>query len=126
MAKSSSVAIQTSQLPAPIGPYSHAVLTTPGQMLFISGNISLKPDIKEATTEIMGKIHILLNAAGMDFDNVVKTTIFLTDMDNFAAVNEVYASYFGPQSVLPARETVAIKALPKGAQVEISAIAIKN
>jgi len=125
-ANNASVAIRSPQLPAPIGPYSQAVLTCNGHMLFVSGNISLKTDIKEATAEIMEKIHIILAAADMSFDNIVKTTIFLTDMANFDAVNEVYATFFGPNSVLPARETVAVKALPKGALVEISVVAVKT
>jgi 2-iminobutanoate/2-iminopropanoate deaminase len=125
-AHNATVAIHSPQLPEPIGSYSQAVLTCNGQLLFVSGNISLKPDIKAATAEIMEKIHIILTAANMNCDNIVKTTIFLTDMANFTAVNEVYATFFGPNSVLPARETVAVKDLPKGALVEISVVAVKT
>lgn len=120
-----SVAISSAALPAPVGPYSQAVLAMNGQMLFISGNFSLKPDIKEATHEIMGAIDSLLTAAGMEAHHVVKVTVYLTDMEHFAAMNEVYAGYFKNVAVLPARETVAVKALPKGAQIEISAAAVR-
>ncbi len=120
-----SIAIRAPELPAPIGPYSPAVLTPHSQLLFVSGNFSLKPDITDATHEVMVSIRAVLQAAGIDFAQVVKATIYLVDMDDFAAMNSVYASYFAGDQVLPARETVAVKALPRGAKIEISVIAAK-
>ncbi len=119
--------INTSSAPAPIGPYSQAVRT--GNLLFISGQVAINPitgnveatDIAGETTQVMKNLHAIITEAGLDFSNVVKTTIFLTDMSDFAAVNEVYGSYFS--SDFPARETVAVKGLPKNVQVEISMIA---
>ena len=119
--------INTPDAPAPIGPYSQAVQT--GDMLFISGQIALIPGTSELanadtateTRQVMKNIQAILTAAGMNFSNVVKTTIFLSDMNLFAAVNEIYGSYF--ESDFPARETVAVKGLPKSVNVEISMIA---
>jgi len=121
--------INTPHAPAPIGPYSQAVMT--GDMLFISGQVALVPatgelanaDLTEETTQVMKNLQAILTEAGMDFSNVVKTTIFLSDMGLFAAVNEIYAGYF--TSDFPARETVAVKGLPKNVNVEISMIASK-
>lgn len=113
---------------APIGPYSRAVMT--GNTLYTSGSIALdadgnlfKGDIKTETRMVMDNLKLLVETAGMSFNDVVKTSIFLSDMNNFAAVNEVYASYFS--SDFPARETVQVARLPKDANVEISMIAVK-
>lgn len=119
--------INTNQAPAPIGPYNQAVQA--GNMLFISGQIALDPadgtlykgDIKTETEKVMNNLKAILNAAGMDFSNVIKTSIFLMDMGQFADVNEVYATYFTDQ--FPARETVQVSGLPKGVNVEISMVA---
>ena len=121
--------INTPDAPAPIGPYNQAVQS--GGMLFISGQIALIPgssdlsdaDIAAETHQVMKNLNAVLKAAGMGFGNVVKTTIFLSDMALFAAVNEIYGSYF--ESDFPARETVAVKGLPKNVNVEISMIASK-
>ena len=118
--------IETSNAPAPIGPYSQAVRY--GDMLFLSGQIALDPstgalklvDIDTETHQVMKNIQAVLSEAGADFSNVIKTSIFLSDMSLFPAVNEVYASYF--QEDFPARETVAVKELPKSVNVEISMI----
>lgn len=119
--------IQTHQAPAPIGPYSQAVKA--GNMLFISGQIAIDPqtnelnhsDLNTETHQVMKNLSAVLAAAGLDFSNVVKTTIFLSDMSLFAAVNEIYGGYFTNQ--FPARETVAVKGLPRNVHVEISMIA---
>ena len=121
--------INTTNAPAPIGPYSQAVQT--GNLLFISGQIALKPatgelanaDIIEETHQAMQNIKAILTEAGMDFGHVVKTTIFLSDMELFGQVNEIYGKYFSGN--FPARETVAVKGLPKNVNVEISMIAAK-
>jgi len=121
--------ITTSAAPAPIGPYNQAVLT--GNILFISGQICIDPttgnlknkDIQEETHQVMHNLKAILQQAGMDFSQVVKTTIFLTDMHQFGAVNEVYGKYF--EKDFPARETVQVSALPKFVNVEISMIAAK-
>jgi len=119
--------INTSGAPAPIGPYNQAIQT--GNLLFISGQIAINPasgnieatDTIGETHQVMHNIKAILSAAGMGFGNVVKTTIFLSDMSLFATVNEVYGKYFS--SDFPARETVAVKGLPKNVNVEISVIA---
>ena len=121
--------INTPNAPAPIGPYSQAVMT--GDMLFISGQVALVPctgdlanaDLTEEANQVMKNLKAILTEAGMDFSHVVKTTIFLSDMSLFGAVNEIYGSYF--TSDYPARETVAVKGLPKNVNVEISMIASK-
>jgi 2-iminobutanoate/2-iminopropanoate deaminase len=121
--------INTPNAPAPIGPYNQAVMT--GDFLFISGQVALVPgtgelanaDITEETHQVMKNLQAILTEAGMDFSNIVKTTIFLSDMSLFAAVNEIYGSYFTAD--FPARETVAVKGLPKNVNVEISMIASK-
>lgn len=119
--------INTSNAPAPIGPYNQAVKS--GNFLFVSGQVALKPgtndlanaDIIEETHQVLQNLKAILAEAGMDFSNIVKTTIFLSDMDLFSQVNESYAKYFDGD--FPARETVAVKGLPKNAHVEISVIA---
>jgi 2-iminobutanoate/2-iminopropanoate deaminase len=119
--------IQTNQAPAPIGPYNQAVMA--GGFLFISGQICIKPDtgemnntdIQAETHQVMHNLKAVLQEADMDFSNVVKTTIFLTDMALFSEVNEIYGKYFDGD--FPARETVAVKGLPKNVNVEISMIA---
>jgi len=119
--------IETINAPAPIGPYNQAVKT--GNLLFVSGQVAIKPgtnvfanaDIIEETHQVMQNLKAILAEAGMNFSNVVKTTIFLSDMDLFAEVNIIYAKYFDGD--FPARETVAVKGLPRNANVEISIIA---
>jgi len=119
--------INTVSAPAPIGPYSQAVKA--GKFLFISGQIALNPvtnqlvtnNITEETTQVMQNIGAILGASEMNFGHIVKTTIFLKSMDNFAAVNEVYGSFF--LSNFPARETVEVSKLPKDVNVEISVVA---
>jgi 2-iminobutanoate/2-iminopropanoate deaminase len=121
--------INTKNAPAPIGPYNQAVQT--GNLLFVSGQIALHPDtnqlilddIKTETTQVMENLKGILTEAGMDFNNVLKATIFITDMNAFSQINEVYGAYFN--EYFPARETVQVAALPKGVNVEISVIASK-
>jgi 2-iminobutanoate/2-iminopropanoate deaminase len=119
--------IRTDKAPAPIGPYSQAILA--GNELFCSGQIAIDPasgelrgtDAASQTEQVLRNLGAVLEAAQMNYTNVVKTTIFLVDMNDFTAVNEVYAKYFDASK--PARSTVAVAALPKGARVEIEAIA---
>ncbi|MGI5839255.1 MAG: RidA family protein [bacterium] len=120
--------VSTTKAPAAIGPYSQAVKA--GGFLFVSGQIPLVPetgelvlgDIKEQAERVLDNINAILGAAGTSFDRVIKTTIFLTDMGNFAAVNEVYSKYFPTNP--PARACVAVAQLPRGVAVEIEAIAL--
>ncbi|AYN68463.1 RidA family protein [Euzebyella marina] len=122
--------INTENAPAPIGPYNQAVLS--GNTLYISGQIPIDPvsgnlvegDIKLEAKQCMENLKAILNAADMGFDNVVKSSIFLADMNKFSSVNEVYGSYFD-EATAPARETVEVANLPKFVNVEISMIAIK-
>lgn len=122
--------INTTSAPSPIGPYSQAVAAN--GFLFVSGQIPSNPttgeivsaDIKAEAKQVMENIKAILTEAGLNFSNVVKTSIFLTDMGNFAQVNEVYGTYFTDQ--FPARETVQVAALPKNVNVEISIIAINS
>jgi len=122
--------INTSKAPAPIGPYNQAVLC--GDMLYISGQIPVNPstgnlvegDIKKETEQSMQNLKAILEEAGMTFENVVKSTIFISDMNQFSAVNEVYGTYFNTETA-PARETVEVSNLPKFVNVEISMIAAK-
>ncbi len=122
--------IITSDAPEPIGPYNQAVQA--GNLLFISGQIAINPkngaieatDIFEETHQVMHNLRAVLHTAGLDFKNVVKTTIFLTDMALFTSVNEVYGKYFSGD--FPARETVAVRGLPKNVNVEISMIAVQS
>jgi len=119
--------INTISAPAPIGPYNQAVVS--GKFLFVSGQIAINSitgnlnlsDIESETKQVMQNIEAILVAAEMNFSNVVKSTIFLKDMNNFALINQVYGSYF--TSDFPARETVEVSRLPKDVNVEISVIA---
>ncbi len=119
--------ISTNKAPKAVGPYSQAVKM--GNFLFCSGQISINPetnevftgDIKTQTQMVLKNIEGVLSAANLGFENIIKTTIFLTDMNDFAVVNEIYASVFKAEP--PARSTVAVAALPKGVNVEIEVIA---
>jgi len=120
--------IQTSKVPTPIGPYSQAVIAN--GFLFASGQVAFNPatgelvltDIQAETRQVMENIKAILEEAKLSFANVVKTTIFLSDMQLFAQVNEVYGSYFTAN--FPARETVAVKTLPRNVNIEISITAV--
>ncbi len=122
--------ITTSKAPAPIGPYNQAVLS--GNTLYTSGQIAFNPatgelvldSIELETKQVMENMKEVLKAAEMTFENVVKTSIFISDMNNFTKINEVYATYFNEETA-PARETVEVANLPKFVNVEISMIAIK-
>lgn len=122
--------INTNNAPAPIGPYNQAVKA--GATLYISGQIALSPatnelisgSISDEAKQVLENLRAILEEAGYSFSDVVKTTIFLTDMASFSIVNDVYATYFTENA--PARETVAVKGLPKGVNVEISLIAWKG
>jgi 2-iminobutanoate/2-iminopropanoate deaminase len=129
--------INTTNAPSPIGPYSQAVFT--GDLLFISGQVCIDPvtgtlknkDIQEETHQVMHNLKAILQEAGLGFANVVKTSIFLTDMGQFGEVNQVYGKYFendatNGESGFPARETVQVSALPRAVNVEISMIAVRN
>ena len=121
--------IKTKNAPKPIGPYNQAVKA--GNTLYISGQIPLIPStmelfsgtIKEETELVMQSLNSILEEAGMNFENVVKTSIFIDDMNNFQYVNKVYGKYFQDENA-PARETVAVKTLPKSVRIEISMIAV--
>jgi 2-iminobutanoate/2-iminopropanoate deaminase len=125
-----STIINTNLAPAPIGPYSQAVQA--GNLLFVSGQIALHPqsgelvltDIPTETTQVMENIKAILTEAGFDFGHVVKTSIFLKNMADFAQVNETYGAYFSGN--FPARETIQVAALPKNVNVEISVTAYKS
>jgi 2-iminobutanoate/2-iminopropanoate deaminase len=120
--------IQTSKVPTPIGPYSQAVIAN--GFLFASGQVAFNPatgelvltDIQAETRQVMENIKAILDEAKLSFANVVKTTIFLSDMQLFAQVNEVYGSYFTAN--FPARETVAVKTLPRNVNIEVSITAV--
>jgi 2-iminobutanoate/2-iminopropanoate deaminase len=122
--------ITTDKAPAPIGPYNQAVLT--GNTLYTSGQIAMNPatgelilsSIKEETKQVMENMKQVLLAAEMTFENVIKTSIFISDMHNFGEINEIYGQYFNEKTA-PARETVEVANLPKFVNVEISAIAVK-
>lgn len=122
--------INTSNAPAPIGPYNQAVLI--GNTLYTSGQIALDPKtmqlvmdtIEAETKQVMENLKAVLAAADMTFENVIKTSIFISDMHNFAKINAVYATYFN-EDTAPARETVEVANLPKFVNVEISMIAVK-
>jgi len=122
--------INTPNAPAPIGPYSQAVLI--GDLLYTSGQIAINPktgdlkteDITTETIQVMENLKAILEAAGMNFSSVVKTSIFITDMNDFSKINAAYGSYF-TDSYAPARETVQVAALPKNVHVEISMTAKK-
>jgi 2-iminobutanoate/2-iminopropanoate deaminase len=121
--------IKTSNAPAPIGPYNQAVEIN--NTLYVSGQIAINPadgnlvmlNILREATQVLENISAILKEAGYTFNDVVKTTIFLSDMNNFSAVNDVYANYFTDN--FPARETVEVAGLPKNVNVEISVIAVK-
>jgi 2-iminobutanoate/2-iminopropanoate deaminase len=121
--------INTNDAPPPIGPYNQAIQA--GNLLFISGQVCIDPvtgnlknkDLQEETHQVMHNLKAILNAANMSFSNVVKTSIFLTDMNRFSEVNEIYAKYFDGE--FPTRETVQVAALPKFVNVEISMIAAR-
>ena len=122
--------ITTQNAPAPIGPYNQAILS--GNTLYTSGQIAFNPktnvlvldDIKTETKQVMENLKAVLEAASMTFTNVIKSSIFISDMDDFALINEVYGSYFNDDDA-PARETVQVARLPKNVNVEISMIAVK-
>lgn len=121
--------INTQSAPAPIGPYNQAVLVN--NTLYISGQVCIDPqtgnlknrDIQDETHQVMQNLKAILTEAGMSFNNVVKTTIFITDMNQFSEINEVYGKYFSGN--FPARETVQVSALPKFVNIEISMIAVQ-
>ena len=121
--------IHTPEAPLPIGPYSQAVQA--GDLLFVSGQIAIDPasnalisgDVKAEADRVMKNLQAILQASGYGFEHIIKTSIFLRDMADFATVNEVYGSYFSGN--FPARETVAVLGLPKNVNVEISVIASK-
>jgi 2-iminobutanoate/2-iminopropanoate deaminase len=122
--------ITTNKAPQPIGPYSQAVLV--GSTLYTSGQIALHPEtgklvtdsITEETTQVMNNLKAVLEAADMTFENVIKASIFISDMNSFAAINTIYGQYF-EEATAPARETVEVANLPKYVNVEISVIAVK-
>ena len=122
--------IYTEKAPAPIGPYNQAVLV--GNTLYTSGQIALDPatmelvldDIETETKQVMENMKAVLAAANMTFENVIKTTIFIMNMGDFARINTVYGSYFD-EATAPARETVQVACLPKNVNIEISMIAVK-
>lgn len=122
--------INTPDAPAPIGPYNQAIMA--GDTLYVSGQIALNPvsnelmisNLQEETEQVFRNLKAILLAADMDFDNVVKCSIFITDMNNFAEINSIYEKYFDGKAA-PARETVAVANLPKFVNVEISLIAVK-
>ena len=119
--------IHTQNAPQAIGPYSQAIKS--GGFIFTSGQIALDSqnsfphtDIREQTIQVLKNLQAILESQGSSLQKVIKTTIFLTDMDNFGIVNEVYAEFFGPHK--PARSTIGVKELPRGALVEIECIAL--
>jgi 2-iminobutanoate/2-iminopropanoate deaminase len=120
--------IETKNAPAPIGPYSQAVQA--GNLLFVSGQVAKDPvtgsmkndNLKDEVTQVMDNLKAVLEAAGLKMDDIVKTTIYLTDMNDFKQVNEIYGSFFTGN--YPARETVQVSALPLSAKIEISVIAV--
>lgn len=121
--------IFTEKAPAPIGPYNQAVLI--GTTLYTSGQIAINPStgnlvletIEDETKQVMENMKAVLDAAGMTFENVVKSTIFISNMNDFSAINTIYGSYFNEKTA-PARETVQVACLPKNVNVEISMIAV--
>jgi 2-iminobutanoate/2-iminopropanoate deaminase len=120
--------IYTANAPAPIGPYSQAIKI--GNMLYTSGQIAINPktnelvlsSIEEETQQVMQNIKAILDECGMTFENIIKSTIFISDMNDFGAINQVYGSYFNPETA-PARETVQVACLPKNVNIEISVVA---
>ncbi|HEY9701165.1 MAG TPA: Rid family detoxifying hydrolase [Allocoleopsis sp.] len=125
--------IYTENAPAPVGPYNQAIAAS-GKMIFVAGQIAINPttntisdpdDITKQTVQVMANLSAILNAGGATFQDVVKTTVFLKNMNDFAAMNEVYASYFNADYA-PARATVEVSRLPKDVLVEIDCIAVIN
>lgn len=122
--------VKTDKAPAPIGPYNQAIFA--GNTLYISGQIALDPesgdlktdDLEKETLLVLENLKAILTEAGLGLENVVKTSIFISDMNNFGKINEVYSRYFDSENA-PARETVEVANLPKFVNVEISAIAVK-
>ena len=123
--------IRTNSAPAPVGPYNQAVVAQ-GKMLFVAGQIPLNPetgkivgdgDITKQTQQVMANLGAILTEAGVSWDNVVKTSVFLSDLTNFAPMNQVYAQYF-PEETAPARACVEVSRLPKDVLVEIECIAV--
>lgn len=122
--------INTSKAPAPIGPYNQAIFA--GNTLYVSGQIALDPesgdlktgDLETETLQVLENLKAIITEAGLTLDNIVKTSIFISDMNNFGKINEVYSRYFDSENA-PARETVEVANLPKFVNVEISAIAVK-
>lgn len=123
--------IRTDNAPAPVGPYNQAIAAS-GPMIFVAGQIAIDPrigdivytdDVKKQTEQVMANLQAILTASGASFANVVKTTVFLADMNDFAAVNAVYAKYF-PEETAPARACVQVSRLPKDVLVEIDCIAV--
>ena len=122
--------IETKNAPAPIGPYNQAVFA--GNTLYISGQIAIDPktgdlktdELEKETVQVLENLKAILTEAGLSLENVVKTSIFISDMNNFGKINEVYSTYFDSENA-PARETVEVANLPKFVNVEISAIAVK-
>lgn len=130
MSDTTKKAVSTKDAPAAIGPYSQAIRS--GDLLFASGQVALDPatgqflagDVTEQTVRVLENVKAVLAAAGLGFEHVIKTTVFLKSMGDFAAMNEVYAKYFAPEGVTaPARSTVAVAGLPKDALVEIEVVA---
>lgn len=121
--------IKTSNAPNPVGPYSQAIMS--GNTLYLAGQIAINPEsgemvtttIEKETRQVMDNLQAVLEEAGMNMDNVVKTTIYMTDLNNFGKVNEIYGSYFGDMP--PARVTVGVASLPKGANLEITMEAVR-
>ncbi|NER24502.1 MAG: RidA family protein [Symploca sp. SIO1C2] len=125
--------IRTENAPAPVGPYNQAIAAS-GELIFVSGQIALDPstseiigadDVVQQTEQVMANLEAVLTAAGATFEDVVKTSVFLADMNDFAVVNEVYANYFDPESA-PARACVEVSRLPKNVLVEVECIAVLN
>ena len=122
--------VLTANAPAPIGPYSQAIRS--GNELYVSGQIAIDPatgevvagDVMEQTEQVLKNLCAVVKQAGFEFEDIVKTTIYLMDMYDFTAVNTIYSKYFGV--IKPARSTVAVAGLPKGVRIEIDAIARKN
>ena len=125
--------IRTDKAPAPVGPYNQAIAAS-GQLVFVAGQIAIDPrlgdvlytdDVAKQTEQVIANLEAILTAAGATFENVVKTTVFLADMNDFAAMNAVYAKYF-PEDTAPARACVQVSRLPKDVLVEIDCIAVIN
>jgi 2-iminobutanoate/2-iminopropanoate deaminase len=122
--------IFTEKAPAPIGPYNQAVLV--GNMLYTSGQIAINPlnnelvleNIESETKQVMENLKAVLEAAEMTFENVIKVSIFISDMNNFSKINTIYGAYFN-EATAPARETVQVACLPKNVNIEISVVAVK-